>query len=220
MKAIGNLLTAISHEINNPLTGILGTAQVLLAEISSSKDDQLLDDIQEIEGSAQRALQIIENLLGFGSNSNESTCSVTSGIDSAIKFSKSSLRDIHVNIEVDSDLSKIEVPRSSFQQILFNIITNASNAMTSKGRLRVHAKRSSSHFAISLEDNGKGMNKETLHQIFEPFFSQRNKGRGTGLGMVIVKDLVNRMNGSIEINSKVGTGTEVHLNFPIQSEAR
>lgn len=214
MQAIGDLLTAVSHEINNPLTGIISTVQVLLHEKEVNENEELLEDLKEIESSALRAVQIIENLLGFGDSSNESSCSVADGITSAIKFSKSSLRSVDLEIDIDNALSMVEVPRSSFQQILFNIITNASNAMNANGLLKILAKNNGSSFSIFLEDNGKGMSKETIQQIFEPFFTQRNKGKGTGLGMVIVKDLVNRMNGSIKIDSTLGAGTSVQLQFP------
>ncbi len=219
MQAIGDLLTAVSHEINNPLTGIISTVQVMLAENKKNVRTELYEDLQEIENSALRAVQIIDNLLGFGDNSTDSACSVEEGISSVIKFSKSSLRSIDLELDIDKELSDISVSRSSFQQILFNIITNASNAMSANGNLKILAKNKESSFIIHLEDNGKGMSKKTIQQIFEPFFTQKNKGRGTGLGMVIVKDLVNRMNGSIKINSTLGTGTSIQLQFPKTVEA-
>lgn len=219
MKAVGDLLTAISHEINNPLTGILATAQVLINEHkSNSHSSELVEDLSEIESSALRSLEIIENLLGFGNNSDDSLCTVSEGIESAIKFSKSSLRAVDLKLRVNPALQSVTIPKSSFQQILFNVITNASNAMGEKGCLEISAESDIKSFEVRLSDNGKGMTKETLEQIFEPFFTQRNKGKGTGLGMVIVKDLVTRLNGSIKVDSSVGKGTTVRLKFPAALE--
>lgn len=215
MAALGSLISAIAHEINNPLAGILATSQILLR---SGPDPALpsaaLDDVREIESAARRSKEIIDNLLGFSSDYRRNPMSLLEAVNSVLLFAKTALKHVSTQIDVPPDIRITATNASSVQQILFNLVTNAAHAMPNAGNLYISSQASGRNVRITVRDTGKGIAKENLPKIFEPFFTQKSEGRGTGLGLSIVRTLLARMNGNIEVNSAVGVGTAFTLDFP------
>lgn len=219
MAAIGKLVGAIAHEINNPLAGILASSQVLLIE--AKKDSSpYLDDINEIASAAWRSKKIIDDLLGFTSGDGSTTekVDIAECVSTAITFSKSALKDIRITLNIEESLPKIATSSSSIQQILFNLITNASHAMKGNGRLEVIVKNSLENKGINIrvKDSGPGIPADILKNIFDPFYTSKVEGKGTGLGLSIVKNLLSRISGKISVTSTLGEGTEFQIHIPIR----
>ena len=203
MAAIGTTISAIAHEINNPIGGILAVAQLAAAKAKGNDDNsQLIEDLNEIIDAGRRSKEIVANLLGFSSEDSDDPMELEDLVKNVLVFAKSALRGITLQLDLTKDLSPVLTNKRSIQQILFNLITNASQAMPKKGTLKISAHSKEDTLFIEISDSGKGMTKKEVKEIFQPMYTQ--KRTGTGLGLYVVKMLVKRMNGEVSIKSRVG----------------
>jgi signal transduction histidine kinase len=217
MAALGRLVGAIAHEINNPLAGILATSQILLSEPEVKKQPEgFYDDILEIKDAATRSKKIIEDLLGFTTEKSKSKeeINIKNLIQSVLLFAKTALKEITVSVKAPETLSNCSSYSSSLQQILFNLITNAAHAMGDQGFLTIRIEENSESHLISIQDSGPGIPNDRLKYIFDPFHTSKQDGSGTGLGLSIVKNLAQKIHVKISVKSTLGEGTEFTLNLP------
>jgi two-component system, cell cycle sensor histidine kinase and response regulator CckA len=236
LQTIGTLTSGIAHEFNNLLTPILGYSEILLQSIDN-KDD-MHQDISEINKSALRAKEIIEQILVFSRNDNVISkvkyLSVASVVKESIKLIKSILPN---NIKIVENINSKELILGSatqLQQVLLNLYTNSYHAMKNNGgvlELNVEnvyiADEESVEVNLSkgkyvktqVKDTGIGMNQETLNRIFDPFFTTKEIGEGTGLGLSVVHGIVKNHNGCIIVKSEIGVGTTVDIYLPAAEEA-
>lgn len=221
MAALGKLVGAVAHEINNPLAGILATSQLLIEEAKQGGvDPSVLEDVEEIRSAAWRSKKIIDDLLGFTSEAKElEETNLLSAVSSALAFAKSALREIAVKVHSEKAVPKAFVSGNSLQQVLFNLITNAAQAMNGKGSLEIHLAKDGDGFRIDVRDSGPGIPQEKLNHVFDPFYTSKQEGVGTGLGLSIVRSLIHKMGARIEVSSVVGKGTEFRIFLPRQVEA-
>lgn len=220
MAALGKLVGAVAHEINNPLAGILATSQLLLEESKQSGgNSSVLEDLEEIRAAAWRSKKIIDDLLGFTSEAKElEEANLLDAVRSALGFAKSAMREISVKIHSEKAVPKALVSVNSLQQVLFNLITNAAQAMNGKGALEISIAKDGDCFRIDVRDNGPGIPQEKLQHIFDPFFTSKQEGAGTGLGLSIVRSLIHKMGARIEVSSSAGKGSEFRIFLPRQVE--
>jgi two-component system cell cycle sensor histidine kinase/response regulator CckA len=213
MAAVGRLVGAIAHEINNPIAGILATSQIILSE-PAGINPSLEDDMKEIRDAAWRSKKIIDDLLGFTESDGRAfeEIDLTDVVRSALTFSKSALGEIKVKNSVSSCFLKTS--SNSLQQVLFNLITNAAQAMNGKGELILKNTEGLDFITLSVEDTGPGIAPERLKHIFDPFFTSKQEGSGTGLGLSIVKNLAARIGVKISVESTLGVGTKFQLLIP------
>jgi nitrogen-specific signal transduction histidine kinase len=217
MAALGRLVGAIAHEINNPLAGILATSQILLSEPEiKAEPSGFYEDILEIKDAATRSKKIIEDLLGFTTERSKvkEEVNLNNLLNSVLLFAKTALKEISVEVTARNDLNSCFAYSSSLQQILFNLITNAAHAMGDHGTLKIQINETNEAHSISIADSGPGISAERLKYIFDPFHTSKLEGSGTGLGLSIVKNLAQRMNARISVKSTVGQGTEFILELP------
>jgi signal transduction histidine kinase len=219
MAALGKLVGAVAHEINNPLAGILATSQLLLAEAKQNTlDPSVLEDVEEIRSAAWRSKKIIDDLLGFTSEAKElEEANLLDAVRSALAFAKSAMREIAVKIHSEKAVPRALVSVNSLQQVLFNLITNAAQAMNGKGVLEISIVKDGDCYRINVRDNGPGIPQEKLSHIFDPFFTSKREGMGTGLGLSIVRSLIHKMGARIEVSSGA-KGTEFRIFLPRQVE--
>ncbi|HEY8278829.1 MAG TPA: ATP-binding protein, partial [Bdellovibrionota bacterium] len=219
MAALGKLVGAVAHEINNPLAGILATSQLVLEDAKKeSADKGVLDDLEEIRSAAVRSKKIIDDLLGFTSEAKElEETNLLDAVRSTLAFAKSALRDISVKVHTEKATPKAFVSVNSLQQVLFNLITNAAQAMNGKGSLEISIARDNDCYRIDVRDNGPGIPQEKLNHMFDPFYTSKNEGSGTGLGLSIVKSLIHKMGARIEVSSSA-KGTVFRIFLPRQVE--
>jgi len=216
MAALGKLVGAVAHEINNPLAGILATSQLMLEDAKlGTVDPALLDDIEEIRSAAWRSKKIIDDLLGFTSEAKElEEVNVLDAVRSALGFARSALQEVAVKVHSEKVVPRAFVSVNSLQQVLFNLITNAAQAMNGKGALEISIESDGMCYRIDVRDNGPGIPQEKLTHIFDPFFTSKQEGMGTGLGLSIVRNLIQKMSARIEVSSTVGKGTEFRIFVP------
>ncbi len=219
MATIGKLAGHLSHELNNPLTGIRSMAQILLNE--TEPESQMHKDLVEIESAAQRSLSVIKNFIEFSDDKNtqiEST-DLHGLIERTIPLMKTSLRN---HVVIKSFIAKKfigEVNQPLFQQVLFNLIKNSIQSMDEKGRVLIQTENpTSSTIQISISDSGKGIPKSVQAHIFQPFFTTKEKVHGNGLGLSIVKTIVESFKGRIDFTSEEGKGTQFNIELPLVSK--
>jgi len=218
MAALGRLVGAVAHEINNPLAGILATSQILLNEADESgMDATVREDMEEIRSAAWRSKKIIDDLLGFtaGGEKPLEHANLLEVIRSTLTFSKAALKEALVSVDSDEPEPLAFVPVNALQQVLFNLITNAAQAMNGKGNLVIEVRRMLHNYRIHVRDSGPGIPADKVKHIFDPFFTSKQEGVGTGLGLSIVRNLTHKMGARIEVESTVGKGTEFTLFLPI-----
>jgi nitrogen-specific signal transduction histidine kinase len=198
MGAIGMLAGNIAHELNNPLTGLRSLAQVLL---QSTKDSSTLhQDLIEIEKAAARSQRIIRNLLDFskGEDQPETYISVDEVVEKTLPMLKSALRMHRTEVDLKTLSQTVYVEPHLLQQVVFNLVNNACQAMIEPGRLRLVTKTVGKNIHLEIEDTGPGIPAEIQKRIFEPFFTTKKEGQGTGLGLSMSKSIIEKFGGTIE----------------------
>jgi two-component system NtrC family sensor kinase len=218
LAAIGQLAAGVAHEINNPLTAILANAQLLQREIEPEDDKQEL--VSMISEAGSRAAQVVRSLLDLArleqyeflpSNVNES-------IRKAVELVKHEIvsKNIHLNTELSSTLPLIRASQSHLQGVWVNLLLNATDAFEEPaGEIRVTANRVGNDVQVIIADNGKGISPEHLPHIFDPFYTTKSAGHGTGLGLSVCDRVIKRHNGHIQIKSEAGKGTEITVTLPV-----
>jgi len=201
------LAGALAHEIKNPLFVIRGNLQLLRAKSPDKRYiESLLEEIDRIN-------QIVLKYEKFGEDEERvESADLSLAVERIKDLMDDRLRKRGNALEVEiKDKIVLNMPQGVLQQILFNLILNAYEAIERRGKIRVIGSQGKNHVVIEVIDNGKGIKKADLKHVFEPFYSK--KSGGTGLGLFVVKQLVEEFGGMISIYSKEGKGTRVVLKF-------
>lgn len=220
MGAIGMLAGNIAHELNNPLTGLRSLAQVLLQETSS--EPTLHGDLLEIEKAAARSQRIIKNLLDFSKGENQPLeyISVDEVIERTLPMLKSALRTHRLEVDLQTLAHSVLVEPHLLQQVVFNLINNACQAMKENGRLKVSSYSGRSSIYIEIEDTGPGIPIEIQKRIFEPFFTTKKEGHGTGLGLSMSKSIIEKFGGTIQFQNVEPHGCRFLIALPQKTEQK
>lgn len=224
LSAMGRLIAGIAHEINNPLGIISNYIQILAA--NATMDPGIQEDIQTIDEEIQRASNIIRGLLDFSGETDmeknmiwiNDVLQKTLGL---IRFQIKS-RDITLKEEYDENLPFIMGNATHLQQAFLNIMLNSLEAMTdggrmqvvTKGRVRKAGEKTRRVVEIFLSDTGQGIDRKSLGNIFDPFFTLKGDEGGTGLGLSITYGIIKEHEGAIDVKSTVGKGTIVKITLP------
>ncbi|MEK9627781.1 MAG: ATP-binding protein [Nitrospinota bacterium] len=237
LAGIGRLVAGVCHEILNPLNIISGHTQSLLMERCS--DPPLKKDLDSIMEEINRITKIITGLLLFSRKGNMELkeANIVKELESALVLVEKDLRLGGIVIKREFELTPIMVmiDTDGIRQVFLNIIHNAKHAINNGGTLTVSIEILNSDSAlhppspnevgriktnkllrIKFRDTGAGIEKNDLEKIFEPFYTTKPEGKGTGLGLSISYSIIERHGGNLEIESNVGEGTTVTINFPIQ----
>ena len=220
LASIGRFASGVAHEIGNPVTGIASLAQNLEAELS---DPEINSEIQGILEQTYRINNIVQTLVNF-SRRGESDLLQTHRfplrpcLEEASELVRMSHRGKSIDLTIDSpeDL-EIEGDRQRVSQVFVNILSNAYDASEPGDMVRIMASASTGQVEITIRDFGHGMSDEISERIFEPFMTTKQPGEGTGLGMALTYGIIRDHNGSIEVESAPGAGTEVRITFPAPS---
>jgi two-component system NtrC family sensor kinase len=225
MVTLGQLAGGVAHELNNPLTGVLGNAQVLLSEIP--KHNPWYEDVERIFQAAKRCKEIIANLLDFSRQQDFEfeMVDINQVIQNTLNLcgKELTLENIKVMKEFAEDLPKINLSVLQMEQVFLNLIVNARQAMPSGGTLTISTRLVEidgvPEVEISFVDTGKGIKKEDLSKIFKPFFTTKEKGKGTGLGLSVSRSIVEKHNGTIKVESEgEGKGAKFTVILPCRKE--
>ncbi|MBI4824356.1 MAG: HAMP domain-containing protein [Nitrospirae bacterium] len=213
LAAIGELASNVAHEINNPLTSILGYAELLREESDLSG---VLRDIEIIEKESLRARDIVHQLLEFSRKRALSMemVKINSILKDVIGLVSIQLKDTKIKImESYGDIPLIEGDANQLKQVFLNIINNAIFALQDEGVLEISTYSKQDNIYITISDTGKGIPKEIMSRLFEPFFTTK-KEKGTGLGLSISYKIVQSHNGRIEVESEENKGSKFTVILP------
>lgn len=218
LASLGELVSGIAHELNNPLTGLMIHASLISSD--PGLDDSLAEDCQVVIHEAKRCSKIVKDLLGFAriSDSQKVKQPVSKTIDRATALIEHNVdfRDMEIIKEYDSDLPEVLMDASQIEQVLINMMINACQAMPEGGKLviRTGVSASGDHIYIRIEDTGCGIPEENIGKIFDPFFTTKGN-KGTGLGLSVSYGIIQSHGGEIEVESKQGSGTAFTITLPI-----
>ena len=218
LVALGKLSAGIAHEIRNPLSSIRGLAQFVYN--SFSKSDERKEDLNTIIQEVDRLNKLVAQVLDYAKLKvlNLASFSLSNLINKIVELFKQEIKNkqIKFNLEISPDISLIQADEDQIRQILMNIIINAIQAITEKGEIKIKTEKSllkgKPAIKLIIEDNGIGIVDKDLNQIFDPFFSTKEKG--SGLGLSIVYKLVEGHQGEIKVESKEGEGTKFIIFLP------
>jgi signal transduction histidine kinase len=230
MMAFGELSVNVAHELNNPLTGIMGYADLLLS--SATDDNEKTKCLEVIRDQAARASSIIKGLLDFADErSGGDKTDLNSLIQETIELVKGRMRteSIRLDLYLKNDLPPIQVNRNEMEQVFLNLINNAVHAMSGDYQssseagdkmekhhcLKIVTERRSDMILVSFQDNGSGISLEDLPRIFEPFYSTKKEVSQVGLGLWISHRIVAANGGAIKVKSKPGRGSAFIIVLPV-----
>ena len=223
MAAVGTLIAGLSHELNNPLTVIVGNVENLLRlESPDAGDDPRHRLTEAIARHARRASRLVDTLLRFSRSEPEAREEVDAGelvrTVAELVGAEARRRRIELRLSIPDQLPALEVAQYEIESALVNIATNALQAMPSAGVVEIAAAAASRHgvagVAFSIKDTGAGISVDSLPQIFDPFFTTKAAGEGTGLGLSLARESVLAHGGILEVDSVPGRGTTMHLWLP------
>ncbi|MDX2034883.1 MAG: ATP-binding protein [Blastocatellia bacterium] len=216
LSSIGLLAAGVAHEVNTPLTGISSYSQMLMQQIPAGDPSHLL--LEKIHRQTSRASAIVNNLLNFSRVSDARLVPVdlTRVIDDTIQLLEAQLRN--TEIEVVRAYSEALPPASGnaakLQQVFMNLILNARDAMPHGGRLEISSETDDETVILCFRDTGVGIPAEHLARIYDPFFTTKQIGKGTGLGLAVSYGIIQDHGGHITVESKPGCGTLFKLTLP------
>jgi two-component system, NtrC family, sensor kinase len=219
MSAVGQLVSGVAHDLNNPLTSVVGYAQLLLARDSDSKVRRGLEVIAE---EAERASRIVKNLLTFSrQHSPEKRYLGLNGIIEKtleLKAHDLHVHQIAVETRLDPDLPYTLLDFHQMQQVVLNLLINAEQAIRPQkpaGTIRITTRTAGGGIRIIMEDDGPGIPEGALSRVFEPFFTTKPVGLGTGLGLSICHGIVAEHGGSIRAENRREGGARFTIDLPI-----
>jgi PAS domain S-box-containing protein len=221
LATMGELAASVAHELNNPLATISLHAEVLVGQLAT--DDPNRRAVEVIEQEVERMASLVSNLLLFSRRSHQqiSTIDIAEELQNSLEFINYHLRSRRINVVTDfaNDLPSVQGDRQQLRQVFLNLLTNASDAMPEGGTLTVRAKQQALETGapavmIEFSDSGVGVEPEDLPKLWEPFFTTKPEGKGTGLGLPICRRTVEEHRGTIDIESLPGKGTTVRIVLP------
>jgi signal transduction histidine kinase/putative methionine-R-sulfoxide reductase with GAF domain len=218
LAAVGELAAGVAHEINNPLTSILGFAELLLKTLPP--DTPLRRDLEVIAKQATRARDIVRNLLGFAHQTafRRRPCDINQVVQQTLDLMRQRLEmnGIVVEEHYAPHLGPLTLDSGQMKQVFLNLITNAAQAMPDGGRLRVSTTWVGDEVVVAVSDSGDGIPPELWDRIFDPFFTTKPIGQGTGLGLSVSLGIVQGHGGRITVESQVGQGSTFSVRLPVE----
>jgi len=216
LATIGQLAAGVAHELNEPLGSILGFSQLAIKCPGLPHQAEL--DIQKISNASLLARDIVKKLLIFARQmpSQKIKVNVNRLVEEVLNFFKSRCAQEGVELicSLSPNLPGIDADPSQLNQVVINLIVNALQAMPQGGDLKIQTLYEENQVLIVVEDTGIGMSDEVLEKIFTPFFTTKEVGEGTGLGLPVVHGIITSHGGSVRVKSKVGQGTRFEIQLP------
>jgi two-component system NtrC family sensor kinase len=226
LASLGTLAAGVAHEINNPLA-IIGESAGWMRQLfakdelkDTPRHNDIVKALEKVEKSVERASRITHQLLGFVGKSEPAVTEVNLSqlAEEAIQLiiHEARNRDIQITRQMPSSLDSIWSDAYQIRQVLLNLLTNAMHAVNSEGTITIVVEDVGGSQVVTVGDSGPGIAREHLDKIFEPFFSTKSPGQGTGLGLFVSRGIVEKLGGSIEVSSKLGQGASFRVRLPKQ----
>jgi C4-dicarboxylate-specific signal transduction histidine kinase len=234
LASLGQLAASVAHEINNPIAGVLNLSMLIeriLKEdgIPVERVEEVRRYLLQISSETTRVGRIVGDLLAFSRRSSPQR--VPADLNEIIRRTlsliehKLQLTNVELEVRLDESLPKIKCDNSQIQQVIINLVMNASEATHNRnvGKVTVRTVLSTNKretVRLEVHDNGDGIPAEYLAKIYDPFFTTKGEGKGVGLGLAVVYGIVESHGGDIEVDTKVGVGTTFCVDLPISGESK
>src|SRR5262252_6612845 len=219
LAAMGQMLAGVAHELNNPLTAVLGVTELLRER--TGQDESFKRQLDLTHRQARRAARIVQNLLEFSrpASAQKKLLDVNNLIERTLQLHEHSLRrnNIEVDFRPDTALPGILGDANQLIQVFLNLVTNAEQAIREvrdSGRLQIRPARSGDRLSITFQDDGVGVRPEALPRIFDPFYTTKRPGGGTGLGLSICMSIIREHGGIIEAEALPAGGSAFTVFLP------
>jgi signal transduction histidine kinase len=217
MAAIGVLASGIAHEINNPLQVIFAKVQLLKR---SATDEKLKNSLEVMERESLRISNIVGSILRNARNQNKpqlSPCDLNLVVRDVLTIAQSrlALHNVKLKVQLDEKLPPMPINAGEISQVLTNLIENARQAMPEGGTLTLKTKKMGKLGCLTVQDTGCGIPKESLKRLFEPFFTTKGPNEGTGLGLFLCYQIIERHFGKFRVDSRPGKGSEFTIELPL-----
>ncbi len=218
LAAVGQLAAGVAHEINNPLAAIIANAQILSRE-TAEDDIDTKDSLNLIEIAGTRASQVVKNLLGFARKEQYDfqSMDLNETIYNALSLVQHEINShpIQIRLELEDNLPRLNGSKDHLQGVWINLLMNAIDSFEEQaGEIVISTQYGNDEFRVIVSDNGKGIPEDKLTRIFEPFYTTKEAGRGTGLGLSLCHRTVKQHGGIITAESKIGKGTKFIVILP------
>jgi len=227
LASVGEIATGVAHEINNPLAIITSTSGVIKDMLDpefnlDSSPEKILEELKIIDTAAFRARGITKQLLSLGRKSDPKPvpCNLNNIIDevvSGVVEQELKVDDVELNLNFAADLPEIPLDHDQILQVFLNLINNARDAISGPGAITITTKTDKHRIKVEIRDTGKGMTIDQIDQIFNPFFTTKEVGEGTGLGLSVSLNIIESMGGSIDVQSIKGSGSIFTMILPINN---
>ena len=224
LTSLGKLAAVVAHEINNPLSSILTDSKLMRKWIERGDSleghaTDMRESLQLIESESRRCGDLVRNLLTFArvAPMNVGDVDVNHLVHQCMKLvvHKMELGNIEASLDLQRDLPTIRGDAAQLEQLLLALIMNAIEAMPREGTLRISTSARAGDLIIVIADNGTGIEPSLLPRLFDPFVTTKEEGKGVGLGLAISRSIVNRHQGTIEVQSETGKGTAFTITLPL-----
>jgi PAS domain S-box-containing protein len=221
MVAVGLLAAGVAHEVNTPLAGISSYTQLMRAQMDPK--DARIEWLDKIEKQTFRGAKIVSNLLNFAraGGSEDASLDISKVVGDVLSLVEHQLEKSKVRVvrECAPDLPPVLGSENEIQQLLFNLVLNARDAMPSGGWLTIKTALEGREVVIEVNDTGEGIPEADLPRIFDPFFTTKDVGQGTGLGLAVSYGIVQEHGGSIRASSSPGQGSRFEVRLPVERRA-
>ena len=226
LASLGKLAATIAHEINNPLAGVLNYTRLIIKQFSRNrfspeKLEEILRYLKIMESETARCGEIVKDLLAFARRTKITMESnrIEDIIDKTLNLISHELeiKEIQLTKNIASNLPKIKCDFKQIQQVLLNLMYNAIESMSNKGTLTITTNRTNGAMAfleVAISDTGCGISEKDMENIFEPFYTTKEEGKGVGLGLSVVYGIIAKHNGTISVESELGKGSTFKVRLP------
>lgn len=216
LAVVGKLAAGVAHEINNPLSGMQNCTRLLKKMNGGKQNIQYLELLQD---GLNRIAEIVKSLLNFAQK--QEPHFTPTDINSLVRMTVNLVRyefnnrNIEINLELDDNLPLVNADNTQLKQVILNLMVNSKDAMRNGGKLSIRSGRDNGFIFLAVKDTGYGIPTEIKDKIFDPFFSTKPTGEGTGLGLSVSYGMIKKHGGLIEVQSKVNEGAEFIVKLPI-----
>lgn len=217
LAAMGTLAAGVAHEVNNPLASISSLIQMMRSRDGS--DAETREQLELISAQIERISRVTRDLTDFARSrpAARRMVDINAVIESALRLANfdKSFQTLHTKLELDAELAQTFADQDQLQQVFLNLFLNARDAMPEGGELSVSTSMARDSIAIVIDDTGTGIDRDIAKHIFDPFYTTKPAGKGTGLGLAVCYGIVTAHDGTIEIHDRENAGTRVKIVIPL-----